>query len=338
MITFSDNIARKPYLGSTEIAEVWLGNILIYPESLRPLYDRQYLTMEVLEDGTTFHFNENGLSYSIDKGITWNSLDKNVNTPSLNTGDRIMFKGELSPHPQEQYGIGNFFSNNKAYNVEGNPMSLIFGDNFGGVTDLTGYDCAFYALFTGQNIVNAQNLALVATTLAVDCYCNMFNGCRSLITTPALPATTLANGCYNSMFYNCTSLVTAPQLPATTLATQCYDSMFYGCTSLTTAPALPATILTEKCYYEMFYQCTSLVSAPELPATTLVSRCYTGMFRGCTSLNYIKAMFTTTPGTSYTSSWVEGVASSGTFVKNSAATWNVTGVNGIPSGWTVVTE
>jgi hypothetical protein len=35
--------------------------------------------------------------------------------------------------------------------------------------------------------------------------------------------------------------------------------------------------------------------------------------------------------------WVKGVASSGTFVKNSAATWDVTGVNGIPSGWTVET-
>lgn len=27
----------------------------------------------------------------------------------------------------------------------------------------------------------------------------------------------------------------------------------------------------------------------------------------------------------------------GTFVKNSAATWNVTGVNGIPNGWTITT-
>ena len=49
-------------------------------------------------------------------------------------------------------------------------------------------------------------------------------------------------------------------------------------------------------------------------------------------------MFTTTPGTDYTSNWVNGVASSGTFVKNVAAKWDVTGVNGIPSGWTVVTE
>ena len=61
------------------------------------------------------------------------------------------------------------------------------------------------------------------------------------------------------------------------------------------------------------------------------------MFEGCTSLNYIKAMFTTTPSSSYTSNWVKNVAASGTFVKNSAATWNVTGIEGIPEGWTVET-
>ena len=48
-------------------------------------------------------------------------------------------------------------------------------------------------------------------------------------------------------------------------------------------------------------------------------------------------MFKTTPSTAYTNSWVRGVASSGTFVKNVAATWNVTGVHGIPEGWTVET-
>ena len=56
--------------------------------------------------------------------------------------------------------------------------------------------------------------------------------------------------------------------------------------------------------------------------------------------NYIKALFLTTPTSSYddlTQNWVHGVASAVTFVKNSAATWNVTGVNGIPTGWTVET-
>jgi hypothetical protein len=61
------------------------------------------------------------------------------------------------------------------------------------------------------------------------------------------------------------------------------------------------------------------------------------MFNGCTNLNYIKALFTTTPSTSYTWNWVQGVASTGTFVKSTSATWTTTGVNGIPTGWTVET-
>lgn len=61
------------------------------------------------------------------------------------------------------------------------------------------------------------------------------------------------------------------------------------------------------------------------------------MFNGCRSLSYIKAMFTTTPSTTFTDRWVVRVSSTGTFVKNSTATWDVTGANGIPSGWTVET-
>ena len=87
----------------------------------------------------------------------------------------------------------------------------------------------------------------------------------------------------------------------------------------------------------MFYGCTALITAPQLPATTLENNCYNAMFNGCSKLNYIKAMFTTTPSNTYTQNWVNGVASTGTFVKNSTATWNVTGVNGIPTNWTVET-
>jgi hypothetical protein len=167
----------------------------------------------------------------------------------------------------------------------------------------------------------------------------MFHGCTSLTTAPELPAITLADNCYNHMFDSCTSLTTAPALPATTLAHYCYRHMFNGCTSLTTAPALPATTLEYSCYSYMFAGCTSLIKAPELPATTIqyASYCYNGMFQNCSKLNYIKAMFTTTPSTNYTSDWVSGVSATGTFVKNSAATWNVTGVNGVPTGWTVET-
>lgn len=131
-----------------------------------------------------------------------------------------------------------------------------------------------------------------------------------------------------------------PTLPATTLNTACYASMFEGCTSLVTVTSLPAQNLYQQCYQSMFYGCTSLTSAPVLPATSLQINCYYTMFYRCSKLSYIKAMFTSTPGmsnTNYTTNWVYGVKATGTFVKNRAATWNVTGANGIPAGWTVQT-
>lgn len=101
-------------------------------------------------------------------------------------------------------------------------------------------------------------------------------------------------------------------LPATTLSDNCYFGMFWGCESLTTAPALPATELTESCYYYMF--------------------------QGCTNLNYIKMLATDISASSCLCDWVSGVASTGTFVKNNDATWDVVGNSGVPEGWTVITD
>ena len=140
--------------------------------------------------------------------------------------------------------------------------------------------------------------------------------------------------CYQGMFKGCTSLSTAPELPATILANFCYNNMFQGCTSLTTAPVLPATTLNYGCYGSMFWNCTSLTTAPALPATTLAPNCYSYMFRDCTRLNYIKCLITNISTSGYTDEWVKDVASTGTFVKNPSATWP-SGINGIPTGWTV---
>ena len=204
-------------------------------------------------------------------------------------------------------------------------------------TTLANY--CYSGMFLGCTSLTTPMQQLPATTLATSCYSSMFQGCTSLITTPSLPAMTLSDKCYVSMFYNCTSLTTVPTtLPATTLANDCYAYMFSGCSRITTAPELPATTLKAGCYYYMFSGCSRITTAPELPATTLAAQCYNGMFSRCTSLNYIKAMFITEPSNTYTNSWVSGVAASGTFVKNSAATWNVTGNSGIPSGWTVENE
>jgi len=118
--------------------------------------------------------------------------------------------------------------------------------------------------------------------------------------------------------------------------TYAFQSLFHGCSGLISAEnlILPATTLANGCYISMFNR-TSITIAPELPATTLVNNCYRWMFYGCSNLNYIKCLATDIYPNSDTFDWVEGVASTGTFVKNSAATWT-TGVNGIPDGWTVI--
>ena len=141
------------------------------------------------------------------------------------------------------------------------------------------------------------------------------------------------------MFALCTSLTTAPELPATELAESCYSDMFSGCTSLTTVPALlPATTLASSCYRSMFEDCTGLTTTPELPATTLAESCYSNMFNDCSNLNYIKMLATDISASSCLSSWVSGVSSTGTFVKNANMTSLPSGSSGIPSGWTVVND
>ena len=245
-------------------------------------YSKQYFTIEALEDGLTASLSQNASEYRIDNG-NWVTLASGTTTPAINVGQKISFK-MTNPTISSSYGIGTF-TVSKAFNVEGNIMSLLYGDGFIEQTDLTGKIYAFRYMFQNcTTLQNAEDLILPATTLAQSCYMSMFNGCTSLTTVPVLPATTLAIQCYYSMFNGCNSLTTAPELSATTLANWCYCNMFKDCTNLTSAPELHATTLASECYYGMFQGCTSLTEAPELPATTLASGCYRSMFDGCTSL------------------------------------------------------
>ena len=355
----------------------------------KPDMRENYLTIEALEDGLTAKLSRNACEYCVDGDGNWKSLAAGTVTESINTGQTLSFRGNITSHP---LGIGTFTISKKC-NLKGNVMSMLFGDNAADNYSLEGKGWVFYELFYDcSNIVTVSKNFLPATTLAEYCYRSMFSGCTNLTTAPELPATTLASYCYEKMFRNCTSLTTAPELPATTLVDNCYDTMFFGCTSLTIAPKLPATTLAEycyvgifsgctslttapelpattlangcysnmfnnctnlttapelpvttlvdNCYSSMFYGCTSLTIAPELPATTLATSCYAGIFSGCTNLNYIKMLATDISARSCLYNWVKGVASSGTFVKNSAMTSLPTAQAykdyvGIPEGWTV---
>ena len=282
-------------------------------------YTTEYLTFNILSAGTiNWKASDTSITKTIDYKLNdgeWTSITSNTGetapTITVNSGDKLQFRGNNAQYATNTYSRYNSFNGSTAsFEVEGNIMSLIYGDDFKNNLTISS-TCAFAVLFRNcANLVSAENLVLPATTLASNCYEEMFNGCKSLTVAPSvLPATTLKNFCYNSMFWNCTSLTTAPALPATTLAQNCYSNMFNSCRSLTTAP--------------------------ELPATTLAIGSYSAMFYDCKKLNYIKCLATNISADYCTKDWVGGVASTGTFIKNpNMASWT-TGTKGIPSGWTV---
>ena len=387
-----------------------MGALLNRRRQMGEVKVKPYLKFIAIEDGT-FQYPK-ALEYSLDNGRTWVALAANTATPTVQTGNTILWRGSYTT------GIANnTFVSTGRFNVEGDPRSVSAGDNFESaiptycccyrmfqdctklvsarniiLSSLTapGYYCGrmfqgctslteipdvlpattlntgcYYYMFSGCTSLTSAPI-LPATTLAQDCYSYMFQGCTALTIPPSeLPATTLAQDCYSYMFQGCTALTIPPsELPATTLAQDCYDFMFYTCSNLTSTPlmaptilaenccrrmfsnctnlttvkvTLPATTLTTNCYARMFYGCKYITAAPELPALTLATNCYLSMFDQCTRLNYIKAMFTTDPSTvtGCLENWVRGVASNGVFIKNPAATWDVSGYHGVPTNWSI---
>ena len=243
------------------------------------------------------------LEYSTNGG-TWSNMTTSTTITLANSGDNVFVRGVLRNN--------NSTSNYTQFTMSGN-------------------------IKASGNINYLWNKDNPNTALKQFCGYGLFYGCTTLtdISELELPATTLAESCYRVMFSGCISLNTVPVLPATTLEPYCYMDMFRSCTSLTTAPALPATTLASGCYYSMFVGCNLLTTAPALPATTLATQCYYTMFYNCTNLNYIKCLATNISASNSTYRWVDGVAATGTFVKDASMTGWTIGTNGIPTGWVV---
>lgn len=199
------------------------------------------------------------------------------------------------------------------------------------------------AVPAGANVyMRGTNSSLNGKTINMDANHTVGGNVYSLLdkATYASRTNSLGTSEFSNLFYENTHLVSAGQMNfgnVTTVGYSCYNSMFYGCTALTTAPAtLPAMTLATYCYNYMFYGCTSLTTAPELPAETLVGNCYNSMFYGCTSLNSVKCLAENISATNCTTNWVRNLPATGTFYKSANMSSWTTGVNGIPSGWTVV--
>ena len=211
---------------------VYLGETLMYSGGSQPTppspYYTEYLTFVVEQSGTIMSYFQ--FSYSLDDGSTWSTVYGQYEMINVNAGDKVLIKDMVRSGWAANASF-NFMSG--SYSVEGNIMSLLFGDNFIGQTDLTGYNHAFDNLFENcsRYITSFDNLVLPATTLSEGCYYQMFEGCTSLTTAPQLPATTLAKDCYYQMFDGCTNLNSITCLATDISATQCTENWAFGVAS-----------------------------------------------------------------------------------------------------------
>ena len=168
-------------------------------------------------------------------------------------------KGTATDPENYLYSQIQFTNANSPVDCTGDIRTLIDYENYANADTK---NARFCRLFSNTALRTAPSLP--ATTLASNCYTDMFNGCSALTKAPTLPAKTLADYCYQYMFRDCTSLTTAPELRAETLAWSCCQGMFSGCSSLTTAPELRAVTLAHSCYQEMFSGCSKLSSVTML--------------------------------------------------------------------------
>lgn len=194
------------------------SSVSVYQAAATTDYSKEYLTFKITSAGqikwycnNTQTTNRRTIQYSTDNGATWTSITSNSrNMPSINvtTGDKVIFKGTNNSYMGSSSSYYSCFSGTTAgFELEGNIMSLIYGDNFSGTTEFpqdSTYNFKF--MFYGCSISSVDNLVLPVTALTIYCYQGMFMRCSSLTKAPALPATTLVSGCYANMFSSCSSL------------------------------------------------------------------------------------------------------------------------------------
>lgn len=286
-------------------------------------YAGEYLTFTAVEN-TTFSFtkanNNEKIYYSINDGTTWEELAANSSTPTIAVGDSIKWKGALTPlaNSSQILGIGTFNSTGK-FNCYGNPISLLFSDNFRSKVNSDLQDAAFAKLFLGNKVVSCENFVIPIANIGTAAFFKTFESCPYLVTAPQIDNNGIIGACaMKRMFYGCSLLTNVPDIRfRNTFAYRfgsvgsglvyndwafevknqpgSFNSMFEGCTSLVTLPRLIPSNLSNNignyCCYRMFYGGTNISQIPAdyfsalKPHDYMKSEyCFSNMFGGCTQL------------------------------------------------------
>lgn len=266
-------------------------------------YSHKYFTLAT-DDGSNANFyvpiiGNKTIDYSIDNGQTWAtavgaSQIYQISTPS------IMLRAVTSLPWASSQGTNYAITASTRFHVEGNIMSLFYGDDFENQTTLNISHACESMFNSSTNLTSAENLVLPARTIGTYAYHAMFYKCRNLT--------------------NAAPIIEADEIPAEAM------SLIFEETNITSVNLPNATATTANAaIYAAFNSCTQLKEVNMPSMVNYASQYYT--FRNNTSLE--KIVNNATNGTNF--QYYNSISQNVTFYKNPNATWT-----GLPSTWTVV--
>lgn len=254
--------------------------------------------------------------YSLDR-VSWIKVVAGTEYTFYN---RIYFRADNLVWTYDGTSYGYF-----RFTLLDDDVKVRLGGNLDGSIGHSEHGYFFYKTFSyNKSLVDASKLIITMPKIRKQYeLMNMFCSCTSLMYPPKMEGYIPLSDGMRNMFYNCSSLLFGPEAIDSNDVSNACAGMFWGCTSLTRSPILNSLSVTNFAVYDR-------------------------MFYGCSNLNHVEAWFKnytedeTLPGLYQ---WLEGVASTGVFVKNIDATWKNTAPTDstalnpttiIPSGWTVI--
>lgn len=191
---------------NTEIKEIFYQGQRIWPSVITPP-DPQTIPF------TVRNMESSSIEWPVNQYYSYSTVAGEWTTPTeqsvieLGPGEKMMIIRATQPVTMWQNQFLKL--SNKRFNISGNILSLLDGDNFPEITSVGG--SAFNNIFANTQ-VDIDELTLYPTT---------YTGSSS------------AYGCYETMFRNCASLTKSPVICLDTLSGHSCWRMFQGCSNLT---------------------------------------------------------------------------------------------------------
>ena len=239
-----------------------------------------YLAFEALEDDLQVSITKSATQYSLDR-VTWVDLPAEELTQPISKGEKVWFRANITSQ-DSIVGTGNFRCTKKC-NLDGTPMSLMYGDECGDKTALAVAYC-FKRLFYGNtNIVRVNNPKSFLPAIALSNYCYQetfaYSSVENAVYLPSLQPTM---SCYRGMYQGDANLVEAYDFPEWTGVSQYICAYMYSATSLVRQPKITSSvdITHTDVFAYMFYKCGKLKEAQDrlLPLVISAST-YNSMYR-----------------------------------------------------------